>query len=60
MDSEIRNDGYNVFGCFWDMKDGIIVTGFDKSTQENVDIHFTNIEEFKKWGNDYLDRINER
>lgn len=44
----------------WNLKNGITVIGFDELTQENVDIYFNDIEEFKKWANEYLNTRNER
>ena len=44
-----------LFIFIWDMKDGITVRGFDDKTQKHINIHFTDLDELKKWGNEYLE-----
>lgn len=55
----VANIAY-LFIFIWDMQDGITVKGLDESTQENVNIHFTDVEEFKKWANEYLNTRDKR
>ena len=55
----VANIAY-IFIFIHDLKNGIAVKGLDESTQENVDVHFTDLDEFKKWATEYLDTRNER
>ncbi|PFT50784.1 MULTISPECIES: hypothetical protein [Bacillus cereus group] len=45
------------FIIIWDTKDGIEVMGEDEIINEYIEIRFTELDEFMKWGREYLANI---